>query len=562
MKNLYNDEIKDDFKSSFSLKKSSLICFVILQTLLVAPDTYFFIKSEQYDFAIFAFLTGLSLIFLPLYVFRNYLKIYCFLLLPFFILLPINVISIFIFNVPIDETSLILILNTNAHESFELIKGYLLSFAIFLILYGFCIFYLFSCVPKKITLITSKYFSVISLSILLLLPLLDRDTSKQSYFTKFKGRFYTVYPTSFLYACKEIYDQYVLVNSFKDIREKYLFHAKPDTSITSKQLHVLIIGESSRFDHWGINGYSRNTSPMLAKRNNLISFTNASSGGYITELAVPLLLTGVGATHFNDHFKQKSIIGAFNEAGFTSYWISNQIDEGHIKIHSLEANKRYEALSDYRATKNINLDMQLTDTLKKILVEPGNKKFIVIHTSGSHYDYSVRYPDNFDVFKPSNKTIFSKPTDKHFKNVLVNSYDNSIVYSDAVIDSVISMVAAQNAYASVSYISDHGDNLFDDERNLSQHSSIPISKYIIHIPYFIWYSPILENKSPDKIKNLKRYINAKTSSQSLIYTLTSLGGITYSGQDSLFNMTTPYFKIYNRVFLGPNKKISTFKNLQ
>lgn len=186
--------------------------------------------------------------------------------------------------------------------------------------------------------------------------------------------------------------------------------------------------------------------------------------------------------------------------------------------------------------------MELVETLKKIFTELGDKKFIVLHTSGSHYDYSVRYPDDFDIIKPSNKTVFSKSADKRFKDVLVNSYDNSILYTDTVVDSVITLVSSQNAYSSVTYISDHGENMFDDQRNLSQHAYPVPSKYIAHVPYFVWYSPLLEKTFPDKIANLKLHRNAKISSENIIHTITSMSGVRYSKQDSSKNVTSPYFK--------------------
>jgi glucan phosphoethanolaminetransferase (alkaline phosphatase superfamily) len=202
------------------------------------------------------------------------------------------------------------------------------------------------------------------------------------------------------------------------------------------------------------------------------------------------------------------------------------------------------------------MDMQLVDTLKKILNQPGNKKFIVIHGLGSHYSYSARYPDQFDRFKPSNKTITTKITDKRFKNVLINSYDNSICYTDAVIDSVISLVDKQNAFSSVTYISDHGEDLMDDSRDLTSHNQAsPPTQYIAHIPFFVWYSPKLEAKYPDKVSNLLQHKNAKVSSENLMYSLSSIVGIRYPSQDSLKDITSAYYKNNQQLIMGDGWKV-------
>ncbi len=312
----------------------------------------------------------------------------------------------------------------------------------------------------------------------------------------------------------------------------------------------------------GINGYKKNTSPYLSQRTNFLSFSNTTSGGFITEFAVPLILTGVGADHFETHFKQKSIVSAFKEAGFATYWITNQIDNGHIKIHLEEADKKRLLLSDAKSVKHLHRDMELVDALKKVLAEPGEKKFIVMHTLGSHYDYSARYPDEFDLFKPSNKSVFTQSSDYTNKNVIINSYDNSILYTDAVINSSIVLVNHQNGYSSVTYLSDHGDDLFDDSRNLSQHGYPYPSKYISHIPYFVWYSDSLQKKFPEKIENLRKHVDARISSENIIHTFTSIGNVWYPKQDSSKNIASPYFKDNQQRILGANMKVYDCNSLK
>ncbi|WP_197491653.1 MULTISPECIES: phosphoethanolamine transferase [Emticicia] len=485
---------------------------------------------------------------------------YLILLSPIFILIPFNLGSIIHFGVPINDASILLILNTNINEAKELVGGYVFRMLGVVVSYLVGLIFIFKRIPNVIPLRIGYFTSFISLIVLLLLPIFDTGT--KNYLANLRSRFYTVFPTSLLYAAKMTYRQYQLVNSTKEERVNFKFNAKQIVNIEGKQVYVLVMGESSRYDHWGINGYEKNTSPLLSKRENLISFNNVMAGGFITEYAIPLLLTGVGADNYDKHYQQKSIVSVFKEAGFSTYWLTNQVDEGHIKIHLQEADKQYLNISDFRATKHVHRDMELVETFKKILSEPGDKKFIVLHTIGSHYDYSVRYPDKFDVLKPSNKTIFSKSADKNFKNVLVNSYDNSIIYTDAVVDKVISLVSSQNAHSFVTYLSDHGENLFDDGRGLSQHAYPVPSKYITHIPYFVWYSPLLEKAFPNKITNLKSHINAKISTENIIHTITSMSGIQYLKQDSTKNVTSIYFKDNQQRILGANRKVYNAADLK
>lgn len=548
-------------RSIFAKFSTPSIYYFYFAILLIAVcDFVFFFKTEQYTLGIFGALACIGLLLLPVFLFTKRLRTYLIILLPIFILIPFNLGSIILFGVPINDASILLILNTNINEAMELVGGYLFGMLVGVISFVTGLILVFKRIPNKIPLRTGYFTSFISLIVLLLLPIFDTGT--KNYLANLRSRFYTIFPTSLLYAAKMTYGQYKLINSTKEERTNFRFNAKQIVNIEGKQVYVLVIGESSRYDHWGINGYEKNTSPLLSKRENLISFNNVAAGGFITEYAIPLLLTGVGADNYDKHYRQKSIVSVFKEAGFSTYWLTNQVDEGHIKIHLQEADKQYLYISDFRATKNIHRDMELVETLKKILSEPGDKKFIVLHTIGSHYDYSVRYPDAFDILKPSNKTVFSKSADKNFKNVLVNSYDNSILYTDAVVDSVISLVSSQNVHSSVTYLSDHGENLFDDGRDLSQHAYPVPSKYIAHIPYFVWYSPLLEKTFPDKITNLKSHINDKISSENIIHTFTSMSGIQYLKQDSTKNVTSIYFKDNQQRILGANRKVYNSADLK
>jgi glucan phosphoethanolaminetransferase (alkaline phosphatase superfamily) len=324
----------------------------------------------------------------------------------------------------------------------------------------------------------------------------------------------------------------------------------------------MVIGESSRYDHWSINGYNRNTNPRLSKLDNLISFSNTNTNAYITEYSVPLILTGVNPTSFEENYKRKSILDAFKEAGFKTYWISNQIDHGNISLHRDNADKKILTPQSSKSTINIHQDIELLSKLETVLKEPGDKKFIVLHVQGSHYDYSVRYPDQFDIFKPSNKSIKTLSNDYKSKEIIVNSYDNSIIYSDYILDSIISIVKSKPVLSSVLFISDHGENLFDDDRHLSQHAYPIPSKYIAHIPFMLWYSDAFNKMAPDKIAFLKSNRNKKSTAQNVFYTYTDICGIKIPGIDTSLSLCTQNFMELSRNILGGEFKVYNSDSLK
>lgn len=530
---------------NFRLTWLSLV--VLISFIGLSEFIYQLTRPDVYQAIII--ITWISSAFLiPIYLFKNHIRIYLIWLSPIFLTIPLNVIYILSFSNNVSMDLMLLFLNTNPQEISELVNQYYLELVTLYTACGIILYLLCRHIPSKLPSKTASYISVTAIILFLLCPVLDVKFGEMNYYDTARTNFSNVYPTSMLKGIQRHLEVKRIITSTQKNRDDFKFFVNIDSTITDKQVIILVVGESSRYSSWGINGYARNTSPKLAKRENLISFTNTATGAYATENAVPLILTGVGAPNFEIHYKRQGIIGAFNEAGFETYWLSNQPgDKGNIKVHAIEAKHLYNFMGD--KTKDKDMDM-LTD-FKKVMAMPGHRKFIVLHTIGSHFDYSDRYPESFDFFKPSNKTIRSKVNNLKFKHVLVNSYDNSIRYSDAVLDTIISMAKSQNNFASVVYISDHGEDLLDDKNNFTYHiNAMPPSRYIGHIPFFVWYSPQVEKKYPEKIANLKLHKDASTSSQNVIYTLTSLAGISYPAQLPAMNLTSPGFKNNPQMLLG------------
>lgn len=529
-------------------RRRSIWYLVLIHLMITVSDFLFFLESKQFYVAFLGIVVINSLLLLPVFFFRDHLRLYAWLLLPAILVVPLAFGCIVYYNVPINDSIVLLIINTNINEASELLKSFALPFLIIILIVFVVYFLLLNKIPKQISFKTSAIVSLCSLFIIIIFPFFDGNQS--TYFKRMRGRFYTLYPTSLVYSVGSVYKQYQLMNSSKTKRDSFAFHAKSNFDIHAKQVFILVLDESLRYDHLGINGYYRNTTPKLSKQQNLISFSNTNTDAFITEYSIPLIITGLDPHNFNEHYKQKSIVSTFKEAGFKTYWITNQQDNGHIKIHIQEADEKYLLESDFKATKNIHRSSELLQLLDSVLKEPGDKKFIVLHRLGSHYDYSLRYRKSFDVFKPSNKTIFSQATDFNSKNIIVNSYDNSVLYTDNVLDSVITMANSQKIISSVCFISDHGENLFDDARHLSQHGYPEPSKYVAHIPFIIWYSDSLQKLIPQKIEALKENRSKKASSENLFYTYTDLCGISFDKDDSTRSLCNPKYKEQPRYILG------------
>jgi glucan phosphoethanolaminetransferase (alkaline phosphatase superfamily) len=160
---------------------------------------------------------------------------------------------------------------------------------------------------------------------------------------------------------------------------------------------------------------------------------------------------------------------------------------------------------------------------------------------GSHWDYSKRYPDSFDYFRPSGKTVSINPPKRSEKRTIINSYDNSVRYSDFIIDSVIQIVKKFSLVSYVTYVSDHGEDLFNlNKDQLNFH--LTASRNTLHVPLFIWTSDRYNRIYPSKISALLSHQDSKIGENDIFYTLLNLANITFPGFDSTKSISSNAFK--------------------
>ena len=208
-----------------------------------------------------------------------------------------------------------------------------------------------------------------------------------------------------------------------------------------------------------INGYNKNTTPRLEK-DNIISFSNMISEAPCTIQSTPMILSRK-RVHDRYPIAEKSIISAFNEAGFKTWYVSyltkSHIGDSEINLIANEAN-------EYKVSSvNVN-------TLEELLSDTSNRKFIVYKTIGSHPLFHDRYPKNFNIFKPSFSDVkyYNPTSSKKDKELYVNSYDNSLLYSlDYQVHEFLSVLKKVSGEVIFIFCSDHGTPLLDDDKTLT-----------------------------------------------------------------------------------------------
>jgi glucan phosphoethanolaminetransferase (alkaline phosphatase superfamily) len=329
----------------------------------------------------------------------------------------------------------------------------------------------------------------------------------------------------------------------------FSFKAHQPEANDAPEIVIMVIGESSRYDRWSINGYARDTNPLLRQEANLVTLPDVITAVSATRLSVPVIISRKPAMQsLKAGFSEKSFLTAYKEAGFKTYWLSNQISFGEfdtpVSVFAKEADViQFMNLGGF--TNNSNLDQILLEPLQHAIADPAPKKLIVLHTLGNHWNYSQRYPQDFDKWRPSLLGV-DKPvyTDTKIKPQLNNSYDNSILYTDWFLSQVIGQLKQTQQLTSMVYVADHGQTLYDGNCGIAFHGHN--TQYEFHVPALVWYSDEYKERYPEKIRQLIRHRKARLATENIFHTLLDLGDIRYDDEKLEWSFINKQFKQHKR----------------
>lgn len=261
----------------------------------------------------------------------------------------------------------------------------------------------------------------------------------------------------------------------------------PDSESKPRVL-VLIVGETARAQNFSLYGYERETNPLLAANREIVVFNDVSSCGTATAVSLPCMFSHMKKKQFDvtDAQYTQNLLDIIKAAGYDVVWKDN--DDGCKKVC-----KRVETIDARIGNKQpycfgtYCYDDILLDGLDERLASIKNNTVIVLHTMGSHGPtYFKRYPEKFKRFVPACDTA---DLQNCTREQIVNTYDNTIVYTDYIIDSVIKILKRhQELQSGMLYVSDHGESL--GENNIYLHG-LP---YAIapaeqkQVPMILWLS--------------------------------------------------------------------------
>ncbi|MFW1785242.1 phosphoethanolamine transferase [Acinetobacter nosocomialis] len=302
-------------------------------------------------------------------------------------------------------------------------------------------------------------------------------------------------------------------------------HQVQQTQKDLPKLMVLVVGETARAESFSLNGYVKNTNPELSKQD-ILNFSQVSSCGTATAVSVPCMFSGMPRADYDEQLAshREGLLDIAKRAGYQVTWIDNNSGcKG--ACDRVEQYQIPEDLKQKWCKDGECLDGILIDSLKQYLasIPKGDKRprLVVLHQMGSHGPaYYKRAPEGYQPFKPTcdtNAIQGCSPAE------LLNSYDNTIVYTDHVLSQMINTLKEVSNYQTgLWYLSDHGESTGEHGMYLhgSPYSIAPSQQ--THIPMIMWFSDGWKQHNLAQVNCLNQQTKQKLSQDNLFPSLLSL----------------------------------------
>lgn len=318
-----------------------------------------------------------------------------------------------------------------------------------------------------------------------------------------------------------------------------------------KEIYIFAIGESLRYDNLSLNGkYHRSTTPLLeSKQNNLMLFDDYYSQACLTMYSVPQLVTRATPDNFELNYAERSIIDPFRECGFKTFtivsstnllsyetYLSDGVDSLIIVPNIVENG---EILSGDKTM------IHIVDSLAQV----HDKLFIMMQFMGNH-SFFTNYEKEFERYNPNSNNCSAEMVRDSM--MLINAYDNSILYTDYILSSIIDQIDRPNTVSAFMFVSDHGEEICKGGAGHGGNCTPTIQEY--HVPFIFWWSDSYKEQYSEKVNYALSRKDAKLNGDNIYYTLCDLADIQLSEQYNhpSWSVLSPSFTEHERLILVPD----------
>jgi len=362
------------------------------------------------------------------------------------------------YNVIIDSDMLSNVVQTDVAESLDLLSLRLLEYLFLLgllpALYVLRVKIVYAATGRELL---AKLKIVLFSVATALLAVAIFGSTYASFFREHKPlRFYTN-PGGYLYAVV----RYVGGHSPKPSREimPLGLNARTPVGDLGRELIVFVVGETARSDRFSLNGYPRETNPLL-KDQDVISFTDFWACGTSTAISVPCMFSLYGQSDYSNAKGRatENVLDVLSHAGVNVLWLDNNSDSKGVATRVAYASYKDPGLNPDCDQECRDVGM-LAHLAEYIEAHPQGDIFIVLHQMGTHGPaYYKRYPQSFEKFTPVCRTT---ELDECSSDEIGNAYDNTILYTDYFLSQTISLLKHydEDFKTAMFYVSDHGESL-------------------------------------------------------------------------------------------------------
>jgi heptose-I-phosphate ethanolaminephosphotransferase len=303
---------------------------------------------------------------------------------------------------------------------------------------------------------------------------------------------------------------------------------------------VLIIGESTNRQHMSLYGYPRKTTPLLdAMKDELLVFKQVIGPRPYTIEALQQVLTFADQQHPDLYLTKPSIMNMMRQAGYKSFWITNQQTmtkrNTMLTTFSKYTDKQV-YLNNTRLQNSRQYDGDVLAPFAEALQDPAPRKLIVLHLLGTHMKYKYRYPEEYIHFKDSTNLA---PVLSKNKVEVINSYDNAVLYNDFVVSNIIKMYEKSRQNGFLVYFSDHGEDVYEAPGYdvLGRNEASPTLP-MYAVPFLLWMTPDWRAKMPEINNDV---LERPYSMSHFIHTWADLAGLQFSDYE-------PHKSLINKEF--------------
>ena len=326
-------------------------------------------------------------------------------------------------------------------------------------------------------------------------------------------------------------------------------HLGPTHTATRRTpLVVLVVGETARAANFSLGGYGRNTNPTLsqlaAQDPALTYYSMVHSCGTNTQASLPCMFSHLGRDAFESTRQPyENLLDVLQRAGLAVLWIDNQSGCKGLCDRVNHVDTFGQTTSGLCANGECFDEVLLSGLDQRIAaLDPqrlARGVVLVLHQMGSHGPaYFKRSPTAFKSFMPecTSNVLQDCPREQ-----LINAYDNTIVYTDHVLTSLVRWLADKAAHGgqdtAMVYVSDHGESL--GENNLYLHG-LPYAlapDTQTHVPMLSWLSPPIAQRLNLRIDCLRQHAAGALSHDNLFHAVLGLADV----QTSLYRKDMDWF---------------------